>query len=270
MSKLLEGGDASVLITGPAACGKSTLTKQYAHRLVTDFLEGRGEFVPLLVTVIELAATIGESEPKLGAADDLLGAHIRRTEADNTALADFLIARRTQRKLVVVLDGVDEAGEVRAVLEPYVANRLAGEVMLCVTGRENGIEDVESFADFAHFHIQALNPEQQRYIVKSRMEAAASVRKGEVTTDERVRARCALAVGFQMTLSGFAHAGLVRAPQVEAFMVELDRCDPHGTLCTTPLLLNLMLSEYLRHEAKDSAIQFDGVVAEGTLATPWC
>ena len=48
-------------------------------------------------------------------------------------------------------------------------------------------------------------------------------------------------------------------------MEELDR---FGTLCTTPLLLNLMLSEYLRHEARDSAIQFDGAVAGGTLATP--
>ena len=52
-------------------------------------------------------------------------------------------------------------------------------------------------------------------------------------------------------------AGLWRA-QVDAFMDELGRVDTHGTLCTTPLLLNLMLSEYLRHEAKDSAIRFDG------------
>ena len=70
MSKLLEGGDASVLITGPAACGKSTLTKQYAHRLATAFLARRGDLVPLLVTVVELAATIDEG--KLQATDDLV------------------------------------------------------------------------------------------------------------------------------------------------------------------------------------------------------
>ena len=50
-------------------------------------------------------------------------------------------------------------------------------------------------------------------------------------------------------------------PQVDAFMEELRRVDTHGTLCTTPLLLNLMLSEYLRHEAIDSAIQFDGTAS---------
>ena len=143
--------------------------------------------MPLLVTVVELAETIGEGG--LGATDDLLGAHVRRTEKANGALADWFIARRAQRKLVVLLDGVDEAGAVRAVLEPYVAKRLAGEVMLCVTGRENGIEDMGIFAGFAHFHIQALTEAQQRFIVASRVAAAAGVRKGEVTTDERVRAR---------------------------------------------------------------------------------
>ena len=49
------------------------------------------------------------------------------------------------------------------------------------------------------------------------------------------------------------------APQVEAFVGEMKRFSQTGdTLCTTPLLLNLMVSEYLRHEAKGSAIQFDG------------
>ena len=55
-------------------------------------------------------------------------------------------------------------------------------------------------------------------------------------------------------------------PQVGAFMGELGRFDTHGTLCTTPLLLNLMLREYMRHEAKDSAIQFDG---DTTLLPHW-
>ena len=202
MSSILEGDAVStqpVMITGPAACGKSTLAKQYAHRLATAFLARKCELVPLLVTVIELAATISESG--LGAEGDILGAHIRRTEKSKLA-ADFFIARLKLRKLVVVLDGVDEAGtgRVRAVLEPYVAKRLAGEVMLCVTGRENGIEDVKSFSGFAHFHIQALSPDQQRYIVRRRTEAAAGGRKGEVTIDERVRARVMLQ---QLTGAGF-------------------------------------------------------------------
>ena len=55
-------------------------------------------------------------------------------------------------------------------------------------------------------------------------------------------------------------------------MEELRRFDTHGTLCTTPLLLNLMLSEYLRHEAIDSAIQFNGAffaTLSGSQCQPW-
>ena len=111
MSKIPEGDAVStqpVLITGPAACGKSNLAKRHARRLATAFLARKGELVPLLVTVVELAATI--SERRLGPADDLIGEHIRRAHRMNTALADFLVARRKERKLVVILDGVDEAG----------------------------------------------------------------------------------------------------------------------------------------------------------------
>ena len=46
------------------------------------------------------------------------------------------------------------------------------------------------------------------------------------------------------------------ATEQRAFMDEMQRS--FGTLGTTPLLLNLMVSEYVRNEAKDSAIQFDG------------
>ena len=138
-----------LIITGHAACGKNNIAKQYARHLATDFLEGRGQLVPLLVTVTELAATISES--KLCAADDLLGEHIRRTEADK-ALVDFLLAKHAQRKLVVILDGVGEAGDVHAVLE-----RLSGEVVLCVTGREAGIENVVISTGMAHLAKHCVN-----------------------------------------------------------------------------------------------------------------
>ena len=109
----------SILITGPAACGKSTLTKQYTHRIATAFLKGTREFVPLLVTVIELAETINVKDHK-DTADDLLAQYIQRKYASNTALVEFLGVVRGQRKLVLILDGMDEAGAVRGILEPYI------------------------------------------------------------------------------------------------------------------------------------------------------
>ena len=197
ISQTLDTGKP-VLITGPAACGKSTLTKQYTHRIATKFLRGGGELVPLLVTVIELADTIkaaalgGCSRP-LSATDDVLKMHIQRKFRHDQPLVDFLIDRRAAHKLVLVLDGMDEAGEARDVLEPYIATRLKNEVMLCLTGRENGIEDMTNFSGFEHFHIEALTRPQQKQIIASRMRAEAGGRKGEVTLDERARAWVAVA-----------------------------------------------------------------------------
>ena len=79
---------------------------------------------------------------------------------------------------------------------------------------------------------QALSDEQQRQIVTSRM-ALADVRKGEVTLSERVNAFL---------------------DEMRASFKEVGR---------TPLLINLLLSEYLRHEALDAAIQFDGRIVDG-------
>ena len=93
ITEILDRGE-SILITGPAACGKSTLTKQYTHRIATAFLKGTREFVPLLVTVIELAETIKTSGHK-DTADDLLAQYIQRKYASNTALVEFLgVVRR--------------------------------------------------------------------------------------------------------------------------------------------------------------------------------
>ena len=184
ITEILDRGE-SILITGPAACGKSTLTKQYTHRIATAFLKGTREFVPLLVTVIELAETINVKDHK-DTADDLLAQYIQRKYASNTALVEFLGVVRGQRKLVLILDGMDEAGAVRGILEPYIGERLAPEIPICLTGRENGIVEMDKFGAFAHFHIQALTEDQQTQIVTCRMETAG-VRKGEVTLGERVR-----------------------------------------------------------------------------------
>ena len=191
VSRILDSGKP-ILITGPAACGKSTLTKQYTYHVAKAFLGRTSRRVPVLVTVIELAATI--KERGLKESDDVLVEHLRHKKfASDQPLVDFLVGARRQGELLLVLDGIDEAGEARAVLEPYIAGRLAGEVLLCLTGRENGIEAMERFGDFAHFHIQALNKEQQEQIVTSRMQDT-EVRNGEVTLDERVRDGVARAV----------------------------------------------------------------------------
>merc|ERR1712185_448076 len=63
-----------MLLTGPAACGKSTFTKQYLHHSASRKDAVSAGMVPVLVPVIELAKTMKEQH--LGEADaDILQAH---------------------------------------------------------------------------------------------------------------------------------------------------------------------------------------------------
>ena len=88
-----------VLLTGPAACGKSTITKQYLHRTASEGAAGAG-LVPVLVPVIELAKTM--QEQSLNDADaDILKAHLM---AKHTNDAAFLLQMRAEHRLLVLLD----------------------------------------------------------------------------------------------------------------------------------------------------------------------
>ena len=250
------GSGESILVTGPAACGKSTLTKQYTYRIATEFLRQFTKLqpppVPLLVTAIVLSSTI--EDLGLKATDDVLAKHIHRTFG--SPLAEFFIRMREQKKLILILDGMDEAGTGgRAALEEYVAKRLAQEVLLCLTGRENGINDMRMFDSFVHFHIQALSETQQRQIATSRM-ALSAVRKGEVTLDERVTAlvvctRAAACVSFvsdrklgvlARRFPCVSNFRLVARAQVQAFIGEMQR--GYGTLGNLPGLHTFVINTY--------------------------
>ena len=118
----------------------------------------------MLVPVIELAKTMKEHH--LGDADtDILQAHLN---AKHTADAPLLLQLRLERRLVVLLDGMDEAGNCRETLERYVSCRLATEVQLCVTGREQGIKAMQLFGFFVHVKVQPLTEEQQVKVIGGR------------------------------------------------------------------------------------------------------
>ena len=226
-----------LLITGPAASGKSTLTKQYACHLAKLFVEAsavaksrRAWLVPLRITVLELAKTM-ESE-KLTRTDDILAEHINKTFNASPGIAAMLLEMRDQRRLLVVLDGIDECAGARTELEPYIGKKLAHEVLLCLTGRDHCVRQTALFEAFVQFRIQLLTNEQQRFIAAARL-SASEVRKGEIPLDERV----------------------------ENFMEHVLR--DFSEVARTPLLLNMLISEHLRHEQLQRAIQFDGRIVHG-------
>eukprot|EP00935_MAST-01C_sp_MAST-1C-sp1_P001164 g1164.t1 len=227
----LEASDESesVLLTGPAACGKSTLTKQYMYRTASaaaaEDAAGVG-MVPVLVPVIELAKTMQE-QSLYDANADILEAHLKSKHA---ADASFLLQMRADHRLLVLLDGMDEAGNCRAILEQYVSKRLATEVKLCVTGREQGIEAMELFSSFVHVQVQPLTERQQAKMIQSRMES-------RMLEGASVEERAA------------------------AFTKQLRGNVSFAELAKNPLLLNLLVSEYMQHErvgGDNGNIYFEG------------
>eukprot|EP01047_Picozoa_sp_COSAG01_P004191 COSAG01_NODE_136_length_24438_cov_243.426711_1_plen_847_part_10 len=212
---------AAVHVTGPAACGKSTLTKQCMYKLARADVDAEGAVVPYRVAVIDVANTIQRNG--LSKTDDILGKHI---EEQDPVFAAVLLDVRRERRLLLVLDGIDEVGGARDVLEPYITEKLCREVYLCVTGRENGIGQAarEEFKrnHFVPMQIKPLSTEQQGHIIAGRLQ------------DET---------------------------RIQQFTNQLQQS--FAELGQTPMLLNLMISEYLLHESDSDGIRFDGRIVPG-------
>jgi hypothetical protein len=97
-----------VLLTGPAACGKSTFTKQFMYNTVTNCdntVTDTGP-VPVLISVINLASTIKQKQI-CDADTDILKLHL---ESEHPSSAPLLLQMRKEKQLIVLLDGMDEAG----------------------------------------------------------------------------------------------------------------------------------------------------------------
>eukprot|EP01049_Picozoa_sp_SAG25_P006479 SAG25_NODE_489_length_7429_cov_45.504638_1_plen_872_part_10 len=222
-----------LLILGDAACGKSTLTRQCMHSLAKDATHALDKcIVPYRVAVVDLAKTLRSHPDTMHERADILKLHIL---AQEQSYAKELLNRRDKFRLMVMVDGIDEAGDTANVLEPYLLNKLSREVFLCITGRKNGVSQKfrAQFCDPSRFitmEIANLSTSQQLYMVRERL----SVRPVEGTT---------LPI------------------RIRTFMQQLERCAPQ--LGKTPMLLNLMLSEFMLHETTGPDIRFNGRIVAG-------
>jgi len=128
----LDGGCA-LLTSGPAA-GKTWLLSQVIMHAL------RRDRVPVLVKVEQLQTLLAEIE----AADDWVDAYLART-LDGRHVAMLREEMATGRALLL-LDGLDEAGVHRGLVERHVAEVVArrGCVLLCTSrpaGLSKGIFD---------------------------------------------------------------------------------------------------------------------------------
>jgi ankyrin repeat protein len=168
----------ALLTAGPAA-GKTWLMSQLImHALgqgdgrAED--DGREPLVPVLVRAEQLQKRLAEQGAAFDAATDWVDADLKLTCAPPHYA--MLRAAMHERCVLLLLDGLDEAGAQRARIEKHVAEVLApkGFVILCAS-RPAGMDE----ACFAGFHRLSLAP-----LTDAQQEAFLATRLG----DERASA----------------------------------------------------------------------------------
>jgi hypothetical protein len=228
-----------IILTGKAASGKSTFTKQYVYDTARVCLEEESiRQVPLKVTVIDFAQVIEQEQrknPNLNADDDLLSLYISSPKCTNDeSHRQLLRDMHRERRLALLLDGMDEAGKCRELIEAYVSCRLITEVRLCVTARPQGIAKKKELFDpfFVGVEVCDLNEDQQASIIRARFEAKPM-------------------------------EGADILSRITSFKEQVSTNTSFEELAKNPLLLNLMVSEFMLHERDGEDIEFTGRIVKG-------
>ena len=165
-------GQPCALVLGPAASGKTTMLRRFA----VEAVQLPGHFVPIFVTVIDLvrwAADACRSDDVPTRALELFEATIAQAAAAPPAAplrARFLAQALAERRVLFLVDGMDEAGEQAELVETMLARHVAGGGhRLIATTRRSGLSDGlrRNFAGAQHRVVQLLplDAAQQREMV---------------------------------------------------------------------------------------------------------
>ena len=152
---------AAVLLTGPPAAGKTSILSQVTVHSLDS------EMMPILIKAQRLQARLLESPAAFAAAWNWVDAFLRLEHP--APLYRMLRQALASRRALILLDGLDEGGQVRERIERHVAEVLApqGHVML-VTSRPAGL-DRSRFAAFRQLRLEPLTEAQQREALTQRL-----------------------------------------------------------------------------------------------------
>ena len=158
----LSTGHAA-LLTGPPASGKTSLISQVVVHLLST------ELVPVLIKVQRLQRSLIENPEAFGMAWNWVDAYLRIEHQHQPAVYHFLRQALLARRVLLLLDGLDEGGTSRGEIEKHVTQVLApqGHVMLC-TSRPAGLH-AERFDGFRRLKLSPLSEGQQQQALQQRL-----------------------------------------------------------------------------------------------------
>jgi Leucine-rich repeat (LRR) protein len=180
----------------------------------------------IIVPLTDLEAIMSQYDQKQCKDVDLLRSYL--VAHLDSSRAQMLLQMRQQRRLAVLLDGLDAViDSPRYVeLEEYITTTLSLEASVCITGRDNSILR-DSFGFFVSVSIAPLDTHQQKWLVERRF-------KGDLQLDTT-------------SLSNGA-AGLLFSERVAAFTRLLQNNPPLLELARNPMSLQLLLRYYHAEE----------------------
>jgi hypothetical protein len=161
----------ALLTAGPAA-GKTWLMSQLIMHVLGQGDgraedDGREPLVPVLMRAEQLQKRLAEQGAAFDAANDWVDAHLKLTCAPPHYA--MLRAAMHKQRVLLLLDGLDEAGAERVRIEKHVAEVLApkGFVILC-TSRPAGLDEA-GFAKFHRLTLAPLSDAQQEAFLATRL-----------------------------------------------------------------------------------------------------
>ena len=161
-----------VVISAEAGSGKTWATLQMRYKMAKNVVEQRTESlsVPLLIPVQKLVTLITKEE----GFEDLLRRYTEELTGPDVVPAPFVVemlqAAVKMRKVIVIVDGIDEAGEhLSPCVEEWVLRQLIlGGFTVIATGRPEGIrlsQLPEYKLSVTVLKLLPLDEEQQRNLV---------------------------------------------------------------------------------------------------------
>jgi tetratricopeptide (TPR) repeat protein len=161
------GSQPCALVVGPAASGKTTLMR----RFIVDALDAPGSIVPVFLAVIDLVHFVDAARKNSRSITDEC---ITSLSNETGALQLFLAQAVAERRVLFLIDGMDEAGAVRDAVENFVAEELIGRGhRVVVSSRQSGFSNKlqRVFESDKHQVVQLLplNEVQQRSMVRARL-----------------------------------------------------------------------------------------------------
>ena len=156
---LQDTAKPALLTAGPAA-GKTWLLSQVVVHALGCAL------VPILVEVQLLKRSLEAND--FASVTDWVDEHLRLTH--KPPHYGMLRAARAEKRALLLLDGLDEAGEARARIEQHVATALADHRVLC-TSRPTGLNEA-LFANFCRLTLAPLGDAQQHTFLMTRLTPA--------------------------------------------------------------------------------------------------